>query len=112
MRTHPKLSRLACVVLAAAGLGLALPVAADPFAGADLAAGEKMHDELCIACHVERFGGENGSAIYTRPDRRVSTASALTQQLTVCTTQLDLPLFPEDERHIAAYLNKHFYKFK
>ncbi len=112
MNARPIVSRLACAAVVAAGLGLALPAAADPFAGADLAAGARMHDELCIACHVQRFGGENGSAIYTRPDRRVRTASALTQQLTVCTTQLDLPLFPEDERHIAAYLNKHFYKFK
>lgn len=84
---------------------------ANPFPDADLDAGEEMHMDLCVACHVERFGGDQGSNAYTRADRRVKTPSGLAQQLTACTTMLNLDLFPEDEHHIAGFLNEHFYKF-
>ena len=84
---------------------------ASPFADADLDEGRRHHETLCIACHAERFGGEDGSNIYTRADRRVHSPSALEQQLTACTTMLNLDLFPEDEYHIAGYLNQRFYQF-
>ena len=53
---------------------LALPLAAqaDPFPDADLAAGKDMHTRLCVECHERKYGGEDGSAIYLRPDRRGS----------------------------------------
>lgn len=93
------------------GMLFATTALADPFPDADLDAGEEMHMDLCVACHVERFGGDQGGNAYTRADRRVSSPNALEQQLTACTTMLNLDLFPEDEHHIAGYLNKHFYKF-
>ncbi|QID18224.1 hypothetical protein G3580_11605 [Nitrogeniibacter mangrovi] len=86
-------------------------LAADPFEGADEAAGEALHAKYCVACHEMKYGGENGSAIYLRPDHRVRTPGALKSQLTMCTTQLSLDLFPEDEANIGAYLNRHYYKF-
>lgn len=86
-------------------------VAANPFADADLIEGHAQHEALCVACHVERFGGERGGHTYTRSDRRVHSPNALLQQLTACTTVLNLDLFPEDEYHIAGYLNTHFYRF-
>ena len=46
-----------------------------------------------------------------RPSR-VTTPSALSQQVTTCTTMLKLELFPEDEHHLAGYLNKLYYKFE
>ena len=79
---------------------------------ADLAAGKDMHARLCVECHERKYGGEDGSAIYLRPDRRVTTPSALSQQVTTCTTMLKLELFPEDEHHLAGYLNKLYYKFE
>lgn len=85
---------------------------ANPFPEADLEQGEETHMEICVQCHMDKFGGEGGSNIYTRADRRVKTPSALTQQLTACTTMLNLDLFPEDEYHLAGFLNKHFYKFE
>lgn len=93
---------------------LALPASAlaDPFPGADHAAAKEMHKQMCVECHERRFGGEDGSAIYLRPDRRVTTPSALSQQLTACTTMLNLDLFPEDEHHLAGYLNKRYYRFE
>ena len=87
-------------------------VFANPFPDADLDAGETFHMEMCVQCHAERFGGEGGSEIYTRADRRVTSPDSLTQQLTACTTMLNLDLFPEDEHHIAGFLNKHFYQFE
>ena len=95
-------------------LALLLPAtaAADPFPAADRAAGQRMHAEMCIECHARRFGDAAGAEIYTRFDRRVSTPGALEQQLTACTAMLDLDLFPEDEHHIAGYLNDRYYKFK
>ena len=106
--------RTTLITTAALALALALPLAAqaDPFPDADHAAAKDMHDRLCIECHERRFSGEGGSAIYIRPDRRVTTPSALSQQLTTCTTMLNLDLFPEDEHHLAGYLNKLYYKFE
>lgn len=91
---------------------LASAATADPFPDADHAAGANMHTRLCVECHERKYGGEDGSAIYLRPDRRVTTPSALSQQLTTCTTMLNLDLFPEDEHHLAGYLNKRYYKFE
>ena len=63
---------------------LAAPSAlATPFASGDAAAGKALHEKKCAACHAGRFGGD-GSAIYTRSDRRVKNAGALAQQITVC----------------------------
>lgn len=85
---------------------------AGPFAGADAAAGSDLHADQCVACHSARFGGPEGSEIYTRANRKINTPSALTQQITACTTMLNLGLFPEDELNIAAYLNRQYYKFE
>jgi len=94
-------------------LALSLPAAAaEPFHDADIEAGEEMHAELCVGCHADKFGDQDGSTIYLRDDRRITTPSGLEQQITACTTMLNLDLFPEDERNIAGYLNKQYYKFK
>jgi hypothetical protein len=59
--------------------------------------------------HAGRFGGDGGK-IYTRADRRVKNASGLAQQITTCNAMLGNNLFPEDELHLAAYLNGQYYK--
>ena len=68
-------------------------------------------DAKCEACHISKVGGD-GSTIYTRNDRRVTTKSKLIPQVSRCNTELNLGLFPEDEAAIAAYLNVTHYKFK
>lgn len=85
---------------------------ADPFSGARIEAGEEIHADQCVACHAAKFGGKDGSDIYTRSNRRVTNPDGLRQQLTACTTMLNLGLFPEDENDIAGYLNKQYYKFE
>lgn len=91
---------------------LSFAAAAGPFPEADIATGKKDHAKHCVACHEQKYGGQDGSDIYIRVDRKVTSPSGLSQQLTACTTMLNLDLFPEDEMNIAGYLNKHYYKFK
>ena len=94
-------------------IAVLLPLAAHaaPFAKGDAKAGATMHKSQCVACHVNRFGGD-GSKIYTRADRRVKSADSLAQQITTCNANLGNSLFPEDEANLGAYLNKTYYKFK
>jgi mono/diheme cytochrome c family protein len=77
----------------------------------DATAGATMHDKDCVACHVRRMGGD-GTRMYTRADRKVTTPEKLKAQIAVCNAELSTGYFPEEEEHIAAYLNLRFYKFK
>ena len=75
-------------------------------------AGKKLLVEAkCEACHASKLGGD-GSAMYSRADRRVTGKSGLLAQVSRCNTDLNLGLFPEDEAAISAYLNATHYKFK
>lgn len=102
-----------CLTLAAlvALLSSALVFAADDAADPQAAGRKLVSDAKCEACHIGKVGG-NGSAIYTRKDRRVTTKSKLLPQVQRCSTELNLALFPEDEAAIVDYLNATYYKFK
>jgi cytochrome c553 len=100
-------------VAAALLLLAALPAHAQhpaPFANADAAAGRKLAERDCVTCHVQRFG--NATAIYTRADRRVTTAGQLLAQVQRCNQELSTSYFPDDEENVAAFLNEAYYKFK
>jgi mono/diheme cytochrome c family protein len=85
---------------------------AAPFAKGDAAAGKKLFDQhKCNSCHASMLGGD-GSAMFTRAERKVKTAASLATQITRCSVNLGLTLFPEDEESIGAYLNRNYYKFK
>jgi cytochrome c2 len=86
-------------------------VQAAPFAKGNADAGKTLHNRYCTSCHMGQFGGD-GSKIYTRPDRRIRSASSLAQQITTCNANIGNKLFPEDETDIGAYLNQTWYKFK
>jgi hypothetical protein len=82
------------------------------FAQGDAATGAKLHDEqACAACHARRLGGD-GSTMYTRAERKVTTPSKLLAQVAYCNAELNSGLFPDDEAHIAAYLDRTYYRFK
>ena len=81
-----------------------------PFAHGDAKAGKTLAERDCVACHEQKF--KPASAIYTRTDRRVTSASQLLTQVQVCNTQLRAGYFPEDEENVAAFLNDTYYKFK
>ena len=77
-----------------------------------LSSGKKLiSDAKCEACHASKRGGD-GSSMYSRQDRRVTTKSQLLSQVGRCNNELNLGLFPDDEAAIAAYLNVTHYKFK
>jgi cytochrome c553 len=95
----------------------ALPIARAPAAEPDkpaaaaVAAGKQLvADSKCEACHARKTGGD-GSAMYSRKDRRVTTKAKLLPQVARCNSELNLGLFPDDEAAIAAYLNASFYRF-
>jgi len=78
---------------------------------ADLKRGKQLLEENCIKCHASMVGGD-GSKIYTRPDRKVDSLSALNKQVHRCRDSLGVQ-WPEDQiADVVAYLNKTYYKFK
>ena len=85
---------------------LAVPVlaAGDPAQGAKLVAEKK-----CETCHQGKAGG--AKAIYLRKDRKVTSLEKLKAQVAACNSQLNLQLFPDEEEHIVAHLDKTYYKF-
>lgn len=83
---------------------------AEPFAGADAAAGKALVEKHCINCHAENFGSD-GSKIYTREYRKVKTSKGLLAQIRNCNTMIGLKWFEDEELNVASYLNKTYYKF-
>ncbi len=79
------------------------------FAAGDAAAGKALSDKDCVTCHQRQFGDAN--RIYLRADRKVRTPEQLMAQVQRCNTELATNYFPDDEEHVAAYLNLAFYKF-
>ena len=87
-------------------------MAAAPADTAVLESGKKLVSQAkCEACHMGKIGGD-GSAMYTRKNRRVTARSKLLPQVERCNSELGLGLFPDDEAAIAAYLNAAHYQFK
>lgn len=95
-------------LLIAGCCGLAVPAAwaADPAQGETLVA-----EAQCESCHADKLGGD-GTQIYLRNDRRVNSLAQLATQVSVCNSQLSTGWFPDDEAHVAAYLNQRYYKFR
>jgi len=81
-----------------------------PFAAGDAKAGKAIVDRDCVSCHAAKFA-DDPDRMYTRPDHRVKTPAKLLAQVQACNTNLAKGYFPEEEEHIAAYLNIQFYKF-
>ena len=81
------------------------------FASGDPAAGKALSDKNCVACHARKFDG-NATRIYTRVDRKVKTPEQLLAQVQYCNTELATHYFPEEEEHVAAYLNLNYYRFQ
>jgi len=104
--------RIAALLLAALfAVLMTLSLARAQSPKGDAATGATMHDKDCVTCHVRRVGGD-GSAMYTRAERRVTSSAKLRAQVSVCNAELNTGYFPDEEEHVAAYLNLRFYKFK
>jgi len=94
-------------------LSLALALLVTPttvLAASDAAEGRKLvQKHKCETCHQSKVYGPEGT-IYLRQDRKVTSWAKLKAQVAGCNSMLNLGLFPEDEEHIAAYLNQTYYK--
>lgn len=78
---------------------------------ADFESGKSLHDGNCINCHAKLVGGD-GTAIYTRENRKIESYTALNKQVRRCRDSLGMP-WPEDQiMDVIHYLNKSFYRFK
>ena len=89
----------------------AQPSAADPFPKGDPKIGKSLEQKSCKACHISMYSGD-GSKVYTRPNRIVNTPQQLLARIEICNANTNAGFFPEDEEHVAAYLNQQYYKFK
>jgi len=89
----------------------AVTMAADPWGNADAKAGKAKHEEKCVACHVRLYGGD-GSKMYTRDGRMLSTRLDVLQRVAACNAQVSSGWFPEEEGAVAAWLNQQYYRFK
>lgn len=78
---------------------------------ADIEKGKSLHDGNCIHCHAQLMGGD-GTAIYTRENRKIESFAALNKQVRRCRDSLGMS-WPEDQiMDVIMYLNESFYHFK
>ena len=107
----PRMILILAALTLAAGLGSAsAQTQPAPFRAGDTKAGKAMVDRDCVSCHAQRFAGDPDQ-MYRRTDRKVKTPAQLLAQVQGCNANLGKGYFPEEEEHIAAYLNLEFYKF-
>lgn len=85
---------------------------ADPFAKGNAENGKQLVVKYdCNSCHKGKLGGD-GSAIYTRANRRVTGADNLIQQMEVCSGAIGKQLTAQEKLDLAAHLNQTYYHFK
>jgi len=100
------------LLIALFGLLLAsTPALADPFPKGDAKIGKTLHDKSCVSCHVSMVGGD-GSAMYSRLERKVKTVQQLQARIRTCNANVGANWFPDEENHAGAYLNNAYYHFK
>mgnify|MGYP000691600250 FL=1 len=91
-----------------------LPLAAsaeEPWGKVDLKSAKPLHDKACVSCHVRMYGGD-GSKMYTRDGRLLSTKLDVLQRVASCNAMVSSGWFPEEEASVAAWLNQQYYHFK
>lgn len=82
-----------------------------PWDTVDAPRAKALHDKSCIVCHARQYGGD-GSRIYTREDRLLSTRQGLLQRVAVCNAQAKAGWSREQEAGVAAWLNRQYYHFE
>lgn len=87
---------------------LTLPVSAEETISVEH--GKRLHDESCVGCHINMTGGD-GSALYTRSDRKIKSKDSLETQVQRCATNTNQSWFEEEVKSVAEYLNQSWYKF-
>ncbi|MDZ4200853.1 MAG: cytochrome c [Gallionella sp.] len=81
---------------------------ANPFPDGNAQTGEKLFKQYqCASCHVAMLGGD-GSAMFTRADRKVRSVPELIEQMNFCTGNVGVNLTARDEQHLGAFLNRYY----
>jgi hypothetical protein len=60
---------------------------------------------------LRRTAGDS-ARVYFRGERRVYAPEQLLAQVSYCSPEVGASYFPDEEDHVAAYLNKQNYRFK
>ena len=69
----------------------------------DSAAGKRLLDANCMACHQ--------TGIFTRKDRKVQSLTALKEQLVACSHAAKKEFSASEMQDLLKYLNDQFYRF-
>ncbi len=81
---------------------------ANPFPTGNAQSGKTLFDQYkCNSCHAAMLGGD-GSAIFTRADRKVHTPDELLDQIKFCSGNVGAHLSAQEEQHLGAYLNRYY----
>ncbi len=92
--------------------GAAFAAQAEPFAGGNATTGKNLFDHNhCNRCHASIMGGD-GNAIFTRPNRKVTTPKQMVDQMHACSGAAGIALSEQDVQDLGAYLNRSYYHFK
>ncbi len=65
--------------------------------------GKALHNDNCTRCH--------DSAVYTRPDKRVTTLPKLGKQVRFCKDNLGITWFDDEVNDVVTFLNNNYYHF-
>ncbi len=76
---------------------------------ADSENGKELINEKCVSCHM--VGGDH-TLLYKSKDRKVKDLGRLKGMVSMCTQNLNIEWFPEDEADAVNYLNDQYYHFK
>ncbi|MFA6970589.1 MAG: cytochrome c [Gallionella sp.] len=86
----------------------AATASANPFPNGNPQTGKVLFDKYkCNSCHSAMLGGD-GSAIFTRANRKVHDAGELIEQIKLCSGNVGASLSTQDEQHLGAYLNRYY----
>ncbi len=108
------MNRTAVLLSTLTVLSVLIPLTAnakEAWPAGDAKKGKVLHEKECVACHAKSYGGD-GSKMYTRPGRLINDKNELVQRVAGCAARFKLGWFPEEEAHVAAYLNEQYYQFR
>jgi mono/diheme cytochrome c family protein len=97
-------------VISAALLSTITLVSVADAAKAELARGARLHSAHCTACHGDMTGGD-GSALYTRGQRLVSSLQQLKARVRYCQSSMDLAWSLQEIAAVVEYLEHRYYRF-
>lgn len=92
-------------------LGATTTVSANPFPDGKEMDGQALFIKYdCNQCHNKIMHGD-GNTIFTRLTRKITTPSALIDQIGACSNNVNAHFTPQEKQDLASYLNR-YYKFK